>query len=36
MTNVILNTQLCQKKYAEQGQYKDYLLTLTSAQRSER
>lgn len=28
MTNTILNTQLYQKIYAEQEQYKAYLLTL--------
>ena len=32
MTNVMLNTQLYQKMYAEQEQYKAYLLSLTPAQ----
>ena len=32
MTNVMLNTQLYQKMYAEQEQYKAYLLTLTPIQ----
>ena len=32
MTHVMLNTQLYQKMYAEQEQYKAYLLTLTPAQ----
>lgn len=32
MTNVILNTQLYQKMYAEQEQYKAYLLTLPPVQ----
>ena len=32
MTNVMLNTQLYQKMYAEQEQYKAYLLTLPPAQ----
>lgn len=32
MTNVMLNTQLYQKMYAEHEQYKAYLLTLTPAQ----
>ena len=32
MTNVKLNTQLYQKMYAEQEQYKAYLLTLTPVQ----
>ena len=32
MTNVMLNTQLYQKMYAEQEQYKACLLTLTPAQ----
>ena len=32
MTNVMLNTQLYQKMYAEQEQYKAYLLTLAPAQ----
>lgn len=32
MTNAMLNTQLYQKMYAEQEQYKTYLLTLTPAQ----
>lgn len=32
MINVMLNTQLYQKIYAEQEQYKAYLLTLTPAQ----
>ena len=32
MTNVMLNTQLYQKMYAEQEQYKAYLLTLTPTQ----
>lgn len=32
MTNIMLNTQLYQKMYAEQEQYKDYLLTLIPAQ----
>ena len=36
MTNVMLNTQLYQKIYAEQKQYKTYLLTLPPAQRLER
>ena len=32
MTNAMLNTQLYQKMYAEQEQYKAYLLTLPSVQ----
>lgn len=36
MTNVMLKTQLYQKMYAEQEQYKAYLLTLLPAQREER
>ena len=32
MTNIMLNTQLYQKMYAEQEQYKAYLLTLTPEQ----
>ena len=32
MTNVMLNTQLYQKMYAEQEQYKAYLLTLPPAE----
>ena len=32
MTNVILNTQLYQKMYAEQEQYKAYLFTLPPTQ----
>ena len=32
MTNIMLNTQLYQKMYAEQEQYKAYLLTLPPAQ----
>lgn len=32
MTNAMLNTQLYQKMYAEQEQYKAYLLTLTPMQ----
>ena len=32
MTNIMLNTQLYQKMYAEQEQYKAYLLTLTPVQ----
>ena len=32
MRNAMLNTQLYQKMYAEQEQYKAYLLTLTPAQ----
>lgn len=32
MTNIMLNTQLYQKMYAEQEQYKADLLTLTPAQ----
>ena len=32
MTNVMLNTQLYQKMYAEQEQYKAYLLTLPPTQ----
>ena len=32
MTNIMLNTQLHQKMYAEQEQYKAYLLTLTPEQ----
>lgn len=32
MTNIMLNTQLYQKMYAEQEQYKAYLLTLTPKQ----
>lgn len=32
MTNAMINTQLYQKMYAEQEQYKAYLLNLTPAQ----
>lgn len=32
MTNIMLNTQLYQKMYAEQEQYRAYLLTLPPAQ----
>ena len=32
MTNIMLNTQLYQKMYAEQEQYKAYLLSLPPAQ----
>ena len=32
MTNIMLNTQLYQKMYAEQEQYKAYLLTLPPTQ----
>lgn len=36
MTNVMLSTQLYQKMYAAQEQYRAYLLTLPPAQRLER